>query len=221
MPSERPTSVVDQFLSRAALRGEKVVASVRLLLCALFLGQYLLLSQAVGRSMVSFSFWINVSAFVLGILYSARVLRGRQAGPSLRNHLYASVVIDALIITASLTSYAIYAPSNYSGFLRETNTAIIILACVSPGVRLVRSAALLGAALMVLLTAGLVVVDHTLNAALLQYGAADMLNFAIFLSGAGLLGYTVAARTRRLVHEGADAAVAAELARQRLGIYVS
>ncbi len=221
MPTEHAPSVVDRFLARAALRGEKVVALVRLLLCALFLGQYLFLSDALGRSTESNAYFVSIGAFSLGLVYSAWVLRGLADGPRLRTHLYIGVVMDALIITMALTSYVLYHPASYSGFLRESNLAIIVIGAITPGVRLVRTVAVLGASMMVLLYAGLLLLDRSVNGGVIQYGAADIVNFSFLLTGAALFGYTVASRTKRLVHEGAEAAVEAELARQRLGIYVS
>ena len=221
MTAERSHKVVGDFLDRAALRGERVVALVRLLLCALFLGQYLFLSQALGRSTTSISYVTSVAAFVLGIGYSGWVLRSLRVTPRLRLHLTASVLLGALIIALALVPYALYSPSSYSGFLREGNTAVLIIGCITPGVRLVRSLSLLGSALMVVLSGLLLGLDYTQNVGLLLYGTADVVNFSFYLAGAALLGYTVASRTKRLVYEGAGAAVDGERARQRLGIYVS
>ena len=221
MAAERSHLVVGAFLDRAALRGERVVATVRLLLCALFLGQYLFLSQALGRSTESLAYVTSVTAFVIGIGYSAWVLRSLEVTPRLRLHLFISVLMDALVIGLALVPYALYAPPSYGGFLREGNTAVLIIGCITPGVRLVRSLSLLGSALMVALSAGLLLLDFCTNAERLLYGTADVVNFSFFLAGAALLGYTVAARTKTLVYEGAGAAVNAERARQRLGIYVS
>ena len=213
--------MVGAFLDRAALRGERVVATVRLLLCALFLGQYLFLSQALGRSTTSLAYVTSVTAFVLGILYSSWVLRSLEVTPRLRSHLLISVLMDAVIIALALVPYALYAPDNYAGFLREGNTAVLVIGCITPGVRLVRSLSMLGSVLMVALSALLLVLDYTYNGDRLIYGTADVVNFSFFLAGAALLGYTVASRTKTLVYEGAGAAVDAERARQRLGIYVS
>ena len=114
-----------------------------------------------------------------------------------------------------------FGTSSYGGFLREGNTAVLIIGCITPGVRLVRSLSLIGSALMVALSTVLLVLDYSINAERLLYATADVVNFSFFLAGAALLGYTVAARTKALVYEGAGAAVNAERARQRLGIYVS
>jgi len=126
-----------------------------------------------------------------------------------------------VIIGLALLPYAVYSPSSYSGFLREGNTAVLIIGCITPGVRLVRSLSMLGSGLMVALSCLLLGLDYAHNAERLLYSTADVVNFSFFLAGAALLGYTVASRTKRLVYEGAGAAVEAERARQRLGIYVS
>jgi adenylate cyclase len=64
-------------------------------------------------------------------------------------------------------------------------------------------------------------IDLRFNAELISYRGEHLVNWVILFAGAALVSYIAASRTRRLVFQGADAAVKAERARQRLGVYVS
>ena len=213
----RHVEVLEALLARAALRGERAVAVTRLVICVLFLGLWLL-RQRYSAGLFG---WSVLGSYLTGIAYSAWVLWGLAADGQLKRYLYISVAVDALIISVVVIPHALWPGSGYSGFLRQIDFAILVLAAVASGVRLSRGVAVFGAALMIVVFAALQGIDLTRNAAMLDYSGSYILSGCVYMAGAVVLAIAVSGRTRGLVMEGAEAAVEAERARQHLGIYVS
>jgi hypothetical protein len=67
----------------------------------------------------------------------------------------------------------------------------------------------------------LLTIDELHNPARMVYTPMEMVFAAAFFAVAAMVGHSIAHRTRALVLQGASAAVLAERARQRLGVYVS
>ena len=213
----RNVEVLEDLLARAALRGERVVAMTRLVLCVLFLLLWVL-RQRYSAGLFG---WTVFGSYLTGIAYSLWGLRFLTASDKLKRHLYLSVAMDALIISVVLLPHAVWPGSKYTGFLGQVDFAVLVLAAVATGVRLSRGVAVFGSALIVCVFAALQVVDLTHNAAVVNYSGLYILSGCIYMAGSVVLAIAISGRTRVLVMEGASAAVKAERARQHLGIYVS
>ncbi len=222
-PSRPPaaSAVVDDFLDRAAARGERSVAIVRLVLAGLFAVQILGFEAARGtlgeRSVV----WVAVASYGVAIAYSIWVLRRLRPGPRLGRVLLASGVLDGLVIGTAMTAQTWDPGPGYAGLLAQPDVAIMLLAVVACGFRLSTPAVVAGAVTLLLDQALLFGLDLAVHRDRLAYGSQDLLAWGFCFSGAVLLALAVTRWTRSLVARGADAAVQAERARQRLGVYVS
>ena len=198
-----------------------MVAITRLALTALFLAEWLFFSGVLSPPSGTPTYWIGLSAFVLGVGYSAWALRWQLRQPQLgRGQLIGSVTVDAVIIGMILVPQVIWPKQVTIGLLHAPDLAILLLATIAAGVRLSRIVFLVGAGLMVALFCLvniLLAVQGNLNA----MHAGNTATWSLYLVGAVVLGYSIATRTRRMVFEGAETALVAERTRQRFGAYVS
>ena len=210
---------IEAFLHSAQQRGERSVALARIAACAAFLAVHLStrLTLLAGGDPKS---WLIVTSLLVGLGFSFVALGWTRAGTATPARLHLSVVVDALVVYATLGAAVAWPHANYAGIIREHELVIVHLAVIAAGIRLSERGALLGVGLHALGLAGLLVADR-INVSRITYSPAEMVFAAAFLVGAAIMGRSVAVRTRRLVIHGATAAVAAERARQRLGVYVS
>ena len=210
---------IEAFLHTAQQRGERAVTLARMVACAAFLAVHL--PSRVGLLAVGdLKSWLIVTSLVIGLGFSVMALRWSRAGTVTPARLHLSVVVDALVVYVTLGSAVAWPHANYGGIIREHELVIVHLAVIASGIRLSVRGAQLGVGLHALGLAGLLVADRV-NVSRITYSPAEMVFAAAFLVGAAIIGHSVAARTRQLVLQGATAAVAAERARQRLGVYVS
>ena len=213
------TRVLEDFLRLAQQRGEASVATARMLACLVFLAMHLparvhLLAVGDAKS------WILIVSLLVGIGFSVLGLLWSRAGTVSQLRLDISVSIDAMVVYVTLGAAVMWPHVQYAGIIREPELAAVYLATIGAGTRLSRRGVLLGGALHGLGLAGLMFFDRK-NAALVTYSSTEMVFAAALFAVAALMGHSVASRTRALVLQGASAAVLAERARQRLGVYVS
>lgn len=211
--------MIAEFLREAQQRAERSVALARLLACLVFLSIHLparlgLLAALDPKSL------LLISGMTLGLGYSLLSLRWSRLGAVTPARLYLSMLVDAVVIYAGLFAAVTWPHPHYAGVLREPELVMVELAVIGAGIRLSERGALLGALIHGSGLALLVALDRA-NGPLVTYSLAEVAFAAVLFAVAALIAYSIAFRTRDLVLRGASAAVLAERARQRLGVYVS
>ena len=164
--------------------------------------------------------WLIITSLLVGLGYSLVSLRWARLGTVTGLRLRLSMVVDAVVVYVGLASSVMWPHLNFAGILREHELVIVYLAIIGAGIRLSEGGALFGAALHGVGLAGLLIFDRK-NGALITYSPAEIVFAGAFFAVAALVSHSIASRTRSLVLQGANAAVMAERARQRLGVYVS
>ena len=164
--------------------------------------------------------WLIITSLLVGLGYSLISLRWARLGAVSTFRLHLSLVIDAVVVYVGLASSVMWPHLNFAGILREHELVIVYLAIIGAGIRLSERGALFGAALHGVGLASLLIFDRK-NTALITYSPAEIVFAGAFFVVAAIVSLSIASRTRSLVLQGANAAVMAERARQRLGVYVS
>ncbi|MBK8259841.1 MAG: adenylate/guanylate cyclase domain-containing protein [Nannocystis sp.] len=211
--------LINDFLHAAEQRGEMSVSAARIILCLAFLAMHLPQRAALLVALDPKS-WILISGYTIGLIFSLIALRWSRRGAVTTARIYTSVLLDAALVYLTLTAGVLWPHLAYAGILREHEAAIIYIAIIASAVRLSTRGAVLGAVIHGLGLTALLLLDRS-NSAILDYGAMTIVIAATFFVVAAILAVSIAHRTRALVRRGADSAVLAERARQRLGVYVS
>ncbi len=165
--------------------------------------------------------WLSLGCLLGGLVVSEVLLRRLRAADDLTPWSRASVLLDVAVAFGVCLWGVLWPVASYPGFLSRPDWAVFPVLAVAGGLRLSRSATLVGSVAAAVAALSLVSIDMQRNAEVLVYGPADALLAVVFMVVGGLLGDAVASRVRRLVQEGASQAVDAERARHRLGTYVS
>ncbi len=220
MDVEHSERLLEGFLHTAQQRGEASVARARLVACLAFMAMHLPL-RAHLLTVGDLKSWLIIGGLTIGVGFSLLGLRWSAAGTVTQRRLDLSVAIDALVVYVTLGAGVVWPHASYVGVVREPELAIVYLAIVGAGIRLSRRGALFAALLHGVGLVALVAVDQLYNSQRLVYSAMELVFVAAFFAVAAMVGHSVATRTRALVLQGANAAVLAERARQRLGVYVS
>lgn len=214
-------SPIQAFLRRSTLAGEKTVAYVRLGLCvlvmverAVFLDAFRALVEGQPQELIA------VSGLLIGALFSIwAIWRSEHNAP--RRLPEVSAIVDVLLISLIMLPQSIWTPEHWAGVLTRPSWAFWALSIVAAGFRLSRTAVVAATALATLSIIGHVTLDISLNGPEVAPEPVSVVLAAIIFCGATLLGWGVVVRTRSLVDQGAQEAIKAERARQRLGVYVS
>lgn len=216
-----PGTVVETFLRRAAARGERSLAGIRIGICLIGIANFLIVAQGWEPLLRGEPKQvIIVTVMSSGVLFSLGVRRRLRDHPATPFLLDLSVLQDALLTLVVMTCSVVWPVEHYSGMMGLPNQTMLSLALVGSGFRLSPRAVWVGAAVIWSWTVVLLVYDTTYQ--LVPSTTPDDFGvFGLLMVSAGLLGLGVATRTRSLVSEGAQAVVQAERARQRLGVYVS
>lgn len=164
--------------------------------------------------------WLIITSLLIGLGYSLISLRWARMGTVSTFRLHLSMVIDAVVVYVGLASSVMWPHLHFAGILREHELVIVYLAIIGAGIRLSERGALFGAALHGVGLASLLIFDRK-NTTLITYSPAEIVFAGAFFVVAAIVSLSIASRTRSLVLQGANAAVMAERARQRLGVYVS
>ena len=217
---DRPHTILERFFNGAIVRGERVVAITRAVLTGLFLMEWAFFAGVLGPEADSPTFAYGLGGMILGLLFSAWTLLRRRDSRRLQLWLTVSVCVDTAVIGLIIVPQVVWPPPGTAGVLRAPDLALLLLGIIAAGVRLSRTALLVGAGLMLALFGAVVAMVFVLPSPGAPH-ANPMATWILFLVGAAVLGYTIATRTRRLVFAGTDAALVAERTRQRFGAYVS
>lgn len=211
--------LLEEFLRSAQQRGERSVAIARLVACLAFLAMHLPMRAEL---LLSFDLksWLIVPSLLAGLAFSLVTLKWTADGAVTPARLQLSLLVDALVVYVSLGAAVAWPHPQYAGIVREHELVIVYLAIIGAGIRLSERGALVGAALHGVGLALLLAFDRH-NAARITYSPMEVVFAGAFFAVAAIIAYSIAHRTRDLVLRGANAAVLAERARQRLGVYVS
>jgi class 3 adenylate cyclase len=214
--------LLDAFLRRAATDGERAVAWLRLGFTTLALANLLILADGVpALATGAEKQWIMVLGLLASAAVSAWMLRVAASDRSPRGLLYISVVLDAALILLQVGCAVVWPAASYRGMLAMPAAAAFTIALAASGFRL-SMGAVAASAVANLGGAGLLLAwDFRHNAVTATIPVDDIGFFWVLAGGALLLAVAMVQRTRVVVWRGAQAAVDAERARQRLGVYVS
>jgi class 3 adenylate cyclase len=164
--------------------------------------------------------WLIIISLLIGLGYSLLSLRWARLGTVSTWRLHLSMIVDGVVVYVSLGASVMWPHLHFAGILREHELVIVYLAIIGAGIRLSERGALFGAALHGVGLASLLIFDRR-NTSLITYSPAEIVFAGAFFVVAAIVSHSIASRTRSLVLQGANAAVMAERARQRLGVYVS
>ena len=165
--------------------------------------------------------WLIITSLVIGLGFSLLSMRWARLGKVTALRLYLSMLVDALVVYVSLGASVVWPHAAFAGILREPEFVIVYLAIIGAGIRLSERGALFGSALHGVGLVGLLISDRAFNPSLITYSPPEMVFAGAFFVVSSIISHSIASRTRSLVLQGANAAVMAERARQRLGVYVS
>jgi class 3 adenylate cyclase len=218
---EVAAEAIEGVIRRAARRGEFIIAWTRLVGCGLGILQevaVVLSDQGGGplkETMIFGSLFVAI-AISLRTLF----LQGRDSRRPPQMRL--SVVADALLMFGVFGPAVIWPHGDYfKGFLRTIYPGFFMIATIGSGVRLNASIAVLGIITNGLFLFGMVAYENIYLAERLNYDFTQLILVTILFIISALLAVFISRRTIRLVHEGGQATLQAEKARQRLGVYVS
>ena len=165
-----------------------------------------------------------VASEVLGILavgwslYVFVRLRDSNPTPTL---IYVSIAIDAILMNALVLMYVIAPGKTHDSIVEVHGSAFVYLAIVTAGVRLSPTAAYFGAALNSVMLIAMVAVSTVQVDNMKIMGGAEWITVIIGLTGATVLGVTIATRTGRLVRQTAQETLMYQSAKGKLGAYLS
>ena len=215
--AERAIGIVNDALVTTASKNERGLARARIVICTMFaLRQAGLYGSAIvaGAPKDTIIFFSLIAAIALSAVY----LLTRDEVLS-RWQITFSVVDVALFASATLP--VVWRPeADYTGILQTPFVGTGALVAMSAGLRLNRGYAVGTACAVLLIFAGVCVLDVQAWGSRVQWGAGAVLFYAIELGGAGVMAVLVATRTLDLAARSAEKAIEAERARERLGAYV-
>jgi adenylate cyclase len=217
--AHRAMSIAAATMVGNAERNERSLAVARIVVALAFsLRQVLLYPHDLQAG--SFKDWL-VLTVCLGIgALSLLHLRRPTGGLPFRRRQQAFVVVDLVGFAVAIVPAMLWPEPGYRGLLLLPYPGFGALVAVAGGLRLDRHLALASAAGVLGLFVAVVLIDWQRNAAVVAWGAAEVVYFLMELSSAALLGVIVATRTIDLARESAAAAIDGERARERLGAYV-
>ncbi|MBM4368786.1 MAG: adenylate/guanylate cyclase domain-containing protein [Deltaproteobacteria bacterium] len=212
-----PDRAMNDFLERALARAEVSVAYTRLVIIALMVVEEVLFLARRPELARSFLGWMPMGVMAGGVGVTLLALRQLKRAP--RAAFRVSVALDAVLILGVSLPPALSPPADYHGAFHHATFPFFLVAIAASSLRLSRRIVRLSIACNA--AAGILL--HVIDSAM-GTGVASAEEWAIWVvafTAAGFIADAAALRARRLVHEGASAAVLAERGRQALGIYVS
>lgn len=215
----RAARIVDELFARAAAQGERVAAWARLLIGGMVLVTWPALvwdELRAGRPQVV----VTMALAGVAVASSVVILVGWRRGGTTFLLQAASIALDALIVGGILLAFVRWPSADHRSLHENLGISLFVLGILTAGARLSRRGAALGIGLHSLSLALLLVLDKTWNGAR-TIELLDYVTLWTFMVASSLLAFTIAARTRRLVLEGATQALLAARAKERLGTYVS
>ena len=210
----RSSAGIDHFLARESWRGERWAAWLRLGISAAAASRMIALERA-GVFQTDPSLTLPLAGLLTGVAVSAISLwRWRPDRAHVFGEMVMSVTFDALLLLSIMLPRVVWPNEFYDGITHTTEFLAFALVIVGAGLRLSKRIAIYGTVLNLATVLGLVLLDRQLNAPILHYNVTQATLTVILLLGAGAISYGVAARTDRLVRDGADYAI-------KMGAYVS
>jgi class 3 adenylate cyclase len=210
----RSSGGIDHFLARESWRGERWAAWLRLGISAAAAFRMVALERA-GVFQTDPSLTLPLAGLLTGVAVSAISLwRWRPDRAHFLGEMVLSVTFDALLLLSIMLPRVVWPNEFYHGITHTTEFLAFALVIIGAGLRLSRRIAIYGTVLNLLTVVGLVLLDRQLNAPILQYNVTQATLTFILLLGSGAISYGVAARTNRLVRDGADYAI-------KMGAYIS
>ena len=210
--------VTIEFLRRALARAEVSVAHTRLVVLALMVAEeayFLARRPALANTLLG---WMPTLVMVAGALVTAAALRTLRRSPGAAYRV--SVALDAGLILGVSLPPALAPGADYHGAFHHATFPFLLVAIAASALRVNRRVVRLSIGCNV--AAGLVLtgVDRVVG----KTPAASPEEWVLWIvafTAVGLIADAAAHRARRLVYEGANAAVRAERAQHALGTYVS
>lgn len=214
----RALAVVEALLDDAARSGERAVTWTRIVLSALMLVVWPILTWEelkTGRV----SLWVTLFASPVALLISLWILRYlRRHALKLKTQI-AAVTLDVVLIATVMVPYPFSPAPDYNNVTNMNGMALLVLGVVTGGVRLSRRVSLYATGMYLALLAVLGVIDYSLGH--VRSMPLDYTLYTLYLLAAGVLAYIAASRTRALVLRAATQTLEAERTRSLLGAYVS
>ena len=215
---ERAKRVVDDVLTRAANDGERAVSYARVALSGLIFVLWPIATWEEMMAGVSSNFAVVGLCFV-ALCFSSWILLRLRRGPMTGLLRSMSIVVDGVLVIGLLASFVAQPPPQYLGIGRISGLGAAYFVVLAAGIRLSTRGAIGAVLLMLTGVTVLAVVDVRVN--LVHDTVGNWVTIGALLVTAGVFAWLIAARTRKLVLEGANQTLLAERARSRLGAYVS
>mgnify|MGYP001583347635 CR=1 FL=1 len=212
-----PEQATNDFLHRALARAEVSVAYTRLFVLAVMTIEevfFLARRPALAATMLG---WLPIVVMAAGAGVTVATLRALRRNPHAAYRV--SVALDAMLILGVSLPPAIVPPADYHGAFHHPTFPFFLVAIAASALRLNRRIVRLSIACNA--TAGFLL--HAVDLVVGVTASSTVEEWVLWITaftGAGVLADAAALRARRLVREGADAAVKAERARHALGTYV-
>lgn len=218
-----PESSLEQFLRRAATRGERSVARARIVLSLLALANILILAGGANHlAEGSVKHWITVVTLVLSVLCSLLVHRELHRREMSSVLLDLSTLLDGLLALVVVGASVVFPAPVYFGFVALPSSSAFAVVALASGFRLHMRTVVVGAGFAMSSALGLQLYDWFYNLQTRENITADDIGaYWVMNTVTVMLAVAMVRRTRTLVREGSDAVLKAERARQRLGVYVS
>ena len=211
---------VEQFFERAAMRGERIAAGVRLWLVAAMLVE---LFGENHRELLAgeTKYVLRTIDYALALAFSIYTLwRLRQPSPP-KALLYASVALDPFVAAATLLPWMFWPDDPFVGYLETFATAGLVVSTFAAGTRIDVRVTSFGVAVNLLVFSALLLAERLVAPQALSYGAGRTVVSLVIFASAALLAVSTARRGRAMVLEARDATVTAERAHAGLASYVS
>jgi signal transduction histidine kinase len=212
--SPRFDPVLGPVVQAAALRGERIVSTSRVVFCTLVLVRFMALEQSTSPA----PYVLNISALGVAIGYSLWLLAKMRRGRATYPMLAVSVAVDSVGCFASLLQTVLWPAqgADFHGLLATPDISALLLIVWCAGFRVWPRLATLGAILNLASYLALVTTELTLNRPGLAYGIPEVMMFLFVLGSVIVLSVATARRTLALVSEGASASLQIDRARGKL-----
>ncbi len=211
---------LEQFFERAAARGERITARVRLFLAAAMLAE---LAVENHRELLAgeTKYVVRTVDYAAAFAFSIYTLwRLRRPSPP-KALLYVSVAVDPLVAGATLLPWIFWPGDPFVGYLETFATAGLVVSTFAAGTRIDVRVTSFGVAVNTLVFIALLVTERLIAPEALSYGAGRTAVSLVIFGSAALLAVSSARRGRSMVLEARDATVTAERAHAGLASYVS
>lgn len=211
--SER--DLVESLLFSSATRAERAFSAVRVVTCTGLIIRYLIIHDFPFAHWEPES-WVDPIILCVPLVFGLFVFaRSAQSTLSTRV-LYASVLIDAIVCSASLATCVFWAPPGYHGIFQTPDISALCFMIFATNFRVFPRMIVVGACANILFAVGLLLLDLHLNAAVVSHWREAASIQLIFLLASSGIAYITMRRTYDLVYTGAEKARQAERTQQSM-----